>query len=78
MSFAFKVNGHAGNGMEGNSEQEIGAVRALITELLDMGRAVNLNLTITDMVPPAWAPDTTNNLAPLPTQETAADDNPQV
>lgn len=60
MSFSFMVSGHAGEGMQGNSQEEIDAVRELIQSTLDAARDSNLNLTVHNVIPTAWAPDTLN------------------
>ena len=57
MSFSFTVNGHAGSGMQGNSQEEIDAVHSLITDLLASATASNLTVTVTNLNPPEWSPD---------------------
>lgn len=62
MSFSFVVNGHAGTGMAGSSPEEVDAVKALITETLEIAKDKNLNLTVSTVSPSSWAPDVLNNL----------------
>jgi hypothetical protein len=57
MSFSFMVTGDAGSGMESNSADEIAAVQDLITNFLDDAVASKLEVTITNVSPPQWAPD---------------------
>lgn len=59
MSFSFKVSGHAGTGMAGNSQEEIDAVRAVAAAALAAADEHNLSLTLHSFSPSEWAPEET-------------------
>lgn len=60
MSFSFKVAGHAGDGMPGNSQEEADAVKAVATAALKAAKKANLNVTVQEFSPVDWHPDIVN------------------
>ena len=57
MSFSIVINGHAGSGMDGNSQEEIDAVHTFIAATLEAAKTANLDVTLGSMNPPGWAPE---------------------
>lgn len=55
MSFTITLNGHAGNGMEGNSPEEIEAVRSVQRAIREVCQRQNLTVGSLTVNPPDWA-----------------------
>lgn len=57
VSFSFTVRGHAGDGLESNSDAEIEAVRTLAKSVQDVAKKNKLVVRVEEWNPTTWSPE---------------------